>query len=235
MTLTAAESRSALVHRLGRQVRRLPARSYRGLIRAASTGANRGRVRPWESWRTPSGRLAWRRVRRRRRCSRWRCRWRCRGRRGATDDVDDVRRARRGHEVLHGGCALRATGRERSGEVRSATAGGWVKEKTIRAGAFRGVESVAPRLTWGSLAGARPAGERRGCPPRLPPPPTMLVTVDATEVTADATSFSNAPHSSQSCARGVGILRERKSGAGRGGSVEGRWRARGRLESAPAG
>ena len=51
----------------------------------------------------------------------------------AADDVDDVRRARRGHEVLHGGCVLRVTGRERSGEVRSATAGGRVK-KTIRAG-----------------------------------------------------------------------------------------------------
>ena len=202
MTLSAAESRSALVHRLGRQVRQ-----PRALTRARSVPPPPGRI---------AGRSVLGRV----------------GERhlvgslggvfddgggvldgavnggaeeggGAADDVDDVRRARRGHEVLHGGCALRVTGRERSGEVRSATAGGRVK-KTIRAGAFRGVESVAPRLTWGSLAGARPAGERRGCPPRLPPPPTMLVTVDATEVTADATSFSNAPHSSQSCARGVG-------------------------------
>jgi len=31
----------------------------------------------------------------------------------------------------------------------------------------------------------------------------MFVTVDATEVTADATSFSKAPHSSQSCARAL--------------------------------
>ena len=135
-------------------------------------------------------------------------------------------------------CARRVgrgrSGEERSGEVRSEEAGGWAKEKK-RSGRVRFLRSgrevsnrwFAPRLTWWSLAGARPAGERRGCPPRSPPPPTMLVTVDATEVTADETSFSNAPHSSQSCARGDGILRERKTRAGRGGSAEGRWRARG--------
>ena len=134
-------------------------------------------------------------------------------------------------------CARRV-GRGRSGEERSVRFGRKRREggrRKKRSGRVRFLRSgrevsnpwVAPRLTWWSLAGARPAGERRGCPPRLPPPPTMLVTVDATEVTADETSFSNAPHSSQSCARGDGILRERKTRAGRGGCAEGRWRARG--------
>ena len=69
---------------------------------------------------------------------------------------------------------------------------------------FGGKTVLNQSLTWLSRVGVRPCpGEyREDPPPRLPAPRwlpfTMFVTVDATDVTADATSFSKAPHSSQS-------------------------------------